>query len=373
MQAAPASSEQVAMRRLQKIVGTTLPRPVACAARTVSLAEAEGAVRARLAKVSMYGVGERGVPLSTRPLVQAAFARGALEVSFAESFDELRPDTDIVVTMGAPIGREVLDKCPKLSLVAVAFTGTDHVDLDACRAQGVTVVNAPGYSTDSTAQLALGLVLEHLNHLPACHATVQTGGWACPIQEDLTSKKVGIIGTGSLGVRCAELFKAFKVKGIIGYDLERDPSFLALGGSYLSSLAAVFLDADIIVVCLPLTDKTRGIVSARMLQLLRPESLLVNVARGDVVDEEAMATLLKEKHFRAALDVFSREPLPADSSLRSVPSDMLNMTPHVGYQSSTSLDQRFDATRKNILAFLAGQATNVVNNVHPNVAGTIVQ
>jgi len=110
-----------------------------------------------------------------------------------------------------------------------------------------------------------------------------------------------------------------------------------------------------------------------MLQLLRPESVLVNVARGDIVDEEAMATLLKEKHFRASLDVFSREPLPADSSLRSVPSNLLNMTPHVGYQSSTSLQQRFEATRKNILAFLAGQATNVVNNVHPNVAGTIVQ
>jgi D-3-phosphoglycerate dehydrogenase len=258
----------------------------------------------------MYLAGERGVPLAARPVVEKAFERGSLEVHWAASIEEIRADTDILVTMGATVGREVVAKCPRLSLVAVAFTGTDHVDLNACRSQGVTVINTPGYSTDSTAQLALTLVLEHLHRLPECHATIQAGGWACPLQEDLQSKMVGIVGTGSLGVRCAELFKAFKVKGMIGYDLVHSPSFLATGGSYLPSLAALFLDADIVVVCLPLTEKTRGIISARILQLLRPESVLVNVGRGDVIDEAAMATLLKQNRFRAALDVYSKEPLP---------------------------------------------------------------
>jgi len=356
------SSECAAQRRLQRITASVHPlSPVACVQQTIPIAEMLGQVYARSGgyKVCMY-VGDRGVALAQRSLVQEAFARGSLEVHWAESLGELRPDTDIIVTTGTAVGEDELSKCSKLSLIAVAFTGTDHVDFDACRAHGVTVINAPDYSTDSSAQLVLGLVLEHLNHLPACHATIQNAAWACPPQEDMQSKKVGIVGTGSLGVRCAELFKAFKVKGLIGYDLERNPGFLACGGTYLPSLAALFLDADIVVICLPLTNETRGLISERILQLLRPDSLLVNIGRGDVVDEVAMANLLKDRRFRAALDVFSREPLPADNPLRSVPADVLLMTPHVGYQSTTSLEKRFDATVKNILAFLAGQAMNVV-------------
>lgn len=362
---AASSPEQTAMRRLKKIVAATHPLEPVASARQVdraTIAEMEGQVFARVGgyKVTMYAVGERGVPLAARPTVEQAFRQGSLQVTWAESFEELRDDTDIIVTTGAPVTRDVIMKCQKLSLVAVAFTGTDHVDLNACRAQGVTVTNIPAYATDSGAQLTVALVLEHLCHLPNCHAAIQAGNWACPPQEDVQEKKVGILGTGSLGTRCAELFKAFKVKGIIGYDLESNPAFVACGGTYTPSLAALFLDADIIINCLPLTEKTRGIISARIMQLLRPDSLLVSVGRGAVADEEAMAALLKERRFRAALDVFGTEPLPTDHPLRSVHSDVLTMTPHVGYQSPAVLDRRFDSTVKNILAFIAGQAINVV-------------
>lgn len=368
-----ACPEQVAARRLQHIVATIRPgqlepvtsglSPEACAQRNQqSIAEMEGAVYARAGgyKVTMYAVGDRGVSLAARPSVQEAFAKNNLEVTWAESFDALHEDTDIIVTTGAPVGRDVVEKCPKLALVASAFTGTDHVDVNACRAKGVTVCNIPAYATDSGAQLAIALVLENMNKLSACQATIQAGGWACPPQEDLASKKIGIVGTGSLGVRCAELFKAFNVSGILGYDMAESQAFLATGGTYTPSLAALFLDSDIIVNCMPLTEKTRGIISARLLQLLRPDSLLVTVGRGNVVDETAMATLLKERRFRAALDNFESEPLPADHPLRSVPSDVLTMTPHVGYQTPSTLDKRFSQTTKNILAFLAGQAINVV-------------
>jgi len=357
------------MRRLRNIVAAACPNlqqpsaagpsPAACAS---SFAEQEGMILARSAgyKVAMYMGSDRGVSLAERPAVEEAFKRGSLDVSWAANVGDLADDTYIIVTTGAQIGREVLAKCPKLALVAVAFTGTDHVDLNACRAQGVTVINIPGYSTDSTAQLALGLTLEHLNNLPACHATIAAGQWQPPAQDDLRAKNIGIIGTGDLGVRCAELFKAFRVKSITGYDLVHSEQFLACGGTYLSSLAAVVLEADIVVICLPLTDKTRGLISARILQLLRPDSILVNVGRGEVADEPAMAALLKERRFRAALDVFAQEPLPSSDPFRSVPSDALLMTPHVGYQSSTSLQKRFDATVKNILAFLAGHAVNII-------------
>jgi D-3-phosphoglycerate dehydrogenase len=326
-----------------------------------TLAEMEGRVFARAGgiKVAIYASGGRGVPLAARPSVQEAFRRGSLEVSWAENLTELDKDTDILVSTGAPVGQDVIAKCPKISMVVGALTGIDHIDLELCRARGITVTNIPEYASNSGAQLALSLVLEHLNCPSDCHAAIQAGGWRAPLQEGLQLKTVGIVGTGSLGVRCAELFKAFRVKSIIGFDVKSNPAFLECG-TYTQSLAAMFLDADIVVLCLPLTPETTGIISSRILELLRPESLLVNIGRGAVVDEIEMAALLQKRRFRAALDVFSTEPLPDDHPLRSVPSDVLTMTPHVGYQTAESLGRRFEATVRNILAFIAGHAVNVV-------------
>jgi len=337
--------------------------PTACAApKRQSFAEMEGSAIARASpvKVCLFCVGERGVPLAAMPSVIETFKKASLEVISVSGLGELPADTNVLVTTGAAVGPEVLDKIPKCSLVAVAFTGYDHVDVEECQARGITVINVPGYATDSTAELALSLVLAHMHNLRACHDTIAKGSWERPQQDHLDSKTVGIVGTGSLGVRCAEIFKAMKVKNIIGYDQVVQPAFINAGGSYTQSLAEVFLDAQIIILCVPLTEQTRGMISARLLTLLRPDCILVNVSRGDVVDEVALAELLKERRFRAALDVFSTEPLTPNDPLLSLPSDVLLMTPHVGYQSITSLRARFDATVKNILAFLAGHAINVV-------------
>jgi len=359
-----------AARRLRTIVAGVHPQPapptaaglspVACAQRSITEMEGQVFARERGNKVVIYAAGERGVSLGEQASIKKAFLRGSLEVAFAETLEELRDDTDIIVTTGAPIGRDVIAKCPKLLMVAVAFTGTDHVDLVACREKGIAVTNIPDYATESGAQLTLALVLDHMNRPAGCHAAIQAGRWTCPPQQDLQSKKIGIVGTGSLGVRCAELFKAFQVKGIIGYDEKVNPAFKEFGGTYTPSLAALVLDADIIVICLPLTEQTRGIFSPRILELLQPQSLLVNVGRGAVVDEDSLATFLREGRFKAALDVFGTEPLPRDHPLRSVSSEFLTMTPHVGYQTAGSLDKRFEATVRNILAFLAGQAINIV-------------
>jgi len=306
-------------------------------------------------------IGERGVPLASREQVEKLFSQRGLEPSWVENVSEIPDDATILVTTGAPVGADVLAKAPKLRLVAVAFTGTDHVDTAACQAKGITVTNVPGYSTESTAELVLGLTLSHLRRLTQCQKIVQDGLWTMPPQDDLQAKTVGIVGVGKIGIRLAELFKAFKVKAILGYDpLAKVPEFTVQGGVYMDSLAGLFLDADIICVCCPLTTATESLISDRVMELLRPDSLLVNVSRGGVVDETALAKLLGEGKFRAALDVFSSEPLPKDNPLRSVSSDALLMTPHVGYQSTASLQKRLDATVKNILAFLAGQAINTV-------------
>jgi D-3-phosphoglycerate dehydrogenase len=322
--------------------------------------EGKAIARASQYKVCLFGISDRGVPLADMPSVIETFKKASLDVYSVSRLEELATDTNVLVTTGAAIGPEVLDKVPKCSLVAVAFTGYDHVDVEACKARGITVINIPGYATDSAAELALTMVLSHMHKVRVCSDTISGGGWEVPELDHLEAKTVGIVGTGSLGVRCAELFKVMKVKGIIGYDRFVTPGFVNAGGTYTNSLAELFLDAQIIIICLPLTDETRGMISARLLTLLRPDCILVNVGRGDVVDEAAMAELLKERRFRAALDVFSKEPLPSNDPLRSVPSDVLLMTPHVGYQSKTTLKARFEATVKSILAFLAGHAINVI-------------
>jgi len=359
-------ARKAAAERLRHIVAAVAPRPVGgvapapCAGPSLRELEGEAIGRYAAVRVVLLKIGDRGVPLASKAEVERLFQQRSLEPVWVEEVSQIPADATILVTTGTPIGSEILDKVPKLGLVAVAFTGVDHIDVAACRSRGVKVVNVPNYSTDSTAELALGMVLSHLRRLPRCHQNIQEGIWACPPQEDLQEKTVGIVGVGRIGLRLAELFKAFKVKGLMGYSMAQDAAFTASGGMYVESLAGLFLDCDIIVICLPLTAKTKGLIRGKLLELLRPNCIFVNVSRGDVVDEAALAKHVSKGRFRAALDVFGTEPLPADHALRAAPADSLLMTPHVGYQSDTSLSKRLDMTVKNILAYLAGQAINSV-------------
>lgn len=170
-----------------------------------------------------------------------------------------------------------------------------------------------------------------------------------------------LIGTGQIGMRVAEIACAFRAAKVLGWDRVENPKFEALGGSYVSSLATLFLHADIVVVAVALTEATKGLVGPKLLRLLRPDSILINTARGPIVDEEALASMLNEKRFRAGLDVYEQEPLPLDHPLRSVPERQLVSTPHLAYKCVESLLRRQDITLANILAFLADSPQNIVN------------
>lgn len=380
------SAKSAASRRLLQLSRTVAPQlaPASCA----SIEEMEGAAVGRFlrAKVVIWEAGQRGVRLSQRK-IQEMFAARGLDAVFVQAHSGLPADATVLVTTGSPVGVELLAAMPSLQLVAAAFTGVDHIDLQACRSRNVVVVNVPNYSTDATAELAVGLILAQLRQLGQCQQGIVEGQWDCPPQDDLCTKTVGIVGVGKIGHRLAELLTAFRVKGLKGYDvawnqLEPQPAtaglpgwsprrqtvdarrhvsrFVQMGGTYVDTLAGLFLDSDIVCICLPLTQATQGLISEKLLGLLRPNGLLVNISRGGVIDETALATLLQAGRFRAAVDVFSTEPLQADSPLRAVPRERLLMTPHIGYQSPLSLENMLHVTLKNILAFLAGQATNVI-------------
>jgi len=177
----------------------------------------------------------------------------------------------------------------------------------------------------------------------------------------LKDKKFAALGTGAIGLRVSQIAKAFGVKEIIGFDKRQNPEFLALGGTYASSLATIFLDVDIVVVNLQLTKKTKGIVGSKLMKLLRPDSILVNVARGPLIDQKALAQMLCDRRFRAAIDVFDVEPLPADDQLRRVPPEQLLMVPHLAYKCEESLQRRLGITLANILAYFSEHPQNISN------------
>lgn len=302
---------------------------------------------------------EDAVPQS---LVEDAFSDHDLKVSWAlDSIDSAPSNAAALVTVKKKIDAAVLDRFPSLRLVAVAFTGYDHVDLEACRKRGVGVANVPGYSTDGVAELCFGLIFSLLRHIPIAHQHVRAGKWAWPPGNELSGKRMGLIGTGQIGMRVAEIAHAFKVSKIYGYDLVKNPKFEHVGGEYVPSLATLFLQADVLVVAIALTKETKGLVSHKLLRLLRPESIIINCARGAIIDQESMTKLLGEGRFRAGLDVYEVEPLPLDHPLRNISESQLVAVPHLAYKCHESLRRRQDITLANILAFLADNPQNIVS------------
>merc|ERR1719464_537149 len=182
-------------------------------------------------------------------LVEDAFATHDLGVFWAtEGIAQAPSNTVALVTVKKKVDAEVLNHFPNLRMVAVAFTGYDHVDLDDCRKRGVAVVNVPGYSTDGVAELCFGLIFSLLRHIPIAHQHVRAGKWAWPPGNELSGKRIGLIGTGQIGVRVSEIGHAFKVSKVLGYDQMKNSKFEQLGGEYVGSLATLFLHADVLVV-----------------------------------------------------------------------------------------------------------------------------
>jgi len=172
---------------------------------------------------------------------------------------------------------------------------------------------------------------------------------------------VGIVGLGDIGLRTAELFKAFKPKELLGWSRREKAQFTSapIGGKHVS-LEELFERSDIISLHVALNAQTQGFVSRALMERIRPEAVLVNVARGGVVDQVAMADLLSKRRFRAGLDVFATEPIPADDPILKVPADQVVMTPHVAYKSLEALRRRMAITAENLRCFADGKAQNVV-------------
>ena len=257
-------------------------------------------------------------------------------------------DADIIAIGNLPFPREVLEKCENVKMLAVAFTGLDHVDLRYCEERGIKVQNCAGYATTAVAELTFGLLLDLCRNIGKCDTAARNGGTkAGLIGFELEGRTMGIVGTGAIGARVAKLADAFGMD-VIAYS--RTPGKVA-GVRYVS-LEELLAQADVVSLHVPLTDETRGMIGAEELALMKKTAVLVNTARGPVVDTKALADALNSGRIAgAAIDVFDKEPpLDADEPLINAKNTVV--TPHVAFATDESMIKRAEIEFRNIAEFI---------------------
>ena len=257
-------------------------------------------------------------------------------------------DADIIAIGNLPFPREVLEKCENVKMLAVAFTGLDHVDLKYCEERGIKVQNCAGYATTAVAELTFGLLLDLCRNIGKCDTAARNGGTkAGLIGFELEGRTMGIVGTVAIGARVAKLAAAFGMD-VIAYS--RTPGKVA-GVRYVS-LEELLAQADVVSLHVPLTDETRGMIGAEELALMKKTAVLVNTARGPVVDTKALADALNSGRIAgAAIDVFDKEPpLDADEPLINAKNTVV--TPHVAFATDESMIKRAEIEFRNIAEFI---------------------
>ena len=246
----------------------------------------------------------------------------------------------------------------ELKLLSVAFTGIDHIDMDACKEQGVVICNAAGYSNQTVAELIIGMAIDALRNVAKANDIVRKGGTSAGIGgREICGRTVGIVGLGRIGLMTAKLFQAFGAK-VIAYNRSQSEEALAMGIVY-KSLEEVMEESDVVSLNLPLNKETRGFISEDLIGKMKRDAVFINCARGPIVDNEALARALNEDRLGfACIDVFDMEPpIPADYPLLSAKNTLL--TPHQAFISEESMLRRAQIVFDNVKAYLEGKPINV--------------
>ena len=274
-------------------------------------------------------------------------------------------DSEIILVNKVPITETVLEACPNVKLICVQATGYNIVDCDACARRGIPVTNVPAYGTAAVAQFTLALMLEMCHRIGLHNHSVHQGDWIkspnfcywLTPQMELGGKTLGIIGFGRIGRAVGQLAKAFGMK-VIAYNRSECEEGRQIG-EYVD-LDTLFAQSDIISLHCPLFPETEKIINAENIAKMKEGAMLVNTARGGLLDENAVAEALESGKLRyAAVDVVSQEPMLADNSLLT--SRKCIITPHMAWAPVESRQRLLDCVVENIRGFLNGKPQNVVN------------
>jgi phosphoglycerate dehydrogenase-like enzyme len=261
-------------------------------------------------------------------------------------------DADILLLSNRPLSRAVIEACPKLKLICVAFTGIDHVDQVACKARGIILHNAAGYAIHAVSELAIGLMFALLRRIVSADAITRAGGDNRElVGHELFGKTLGVVGCGAIGLQVARLGNVFgcQVLGFEHHVLRIDD--VAIEQVEIDELLS---RSDIVSLHLPLTVETRGFIGREQLARMKPSAILINTACGPVVDQSALIEALGQKRLAGAgIDVFDVEPpLPAKHPIFNAPNTVL--LPHIGFETVEAMSAKADIALRHLENYLSG-------------------
>jgi glycerate dehydrogenase len=276
-----------------------------------------------------------------------------------EIVDRLK-DATIAITNKVPMRADTLKELPKLKLIAVAATGTDIVDKAYCKEHGITVVNIRNYAFNTVPEHVFAMIFALRRNLIAYQEAVRGGAWQRARQfcffdypiRDVAGSTLGIIGFGALGKSVARIAQSLDMR-VLPYDVFPQPG--------LVDLETIYKESDIITLHTPMTPETRNMIGAKELKMMKPTAILINTARGGLVDEQALAEALQNGTIGGAgFDVLTKEPPKDGNVLLDLRLPNFILTPHVAWASQEAMQVLADQLMDNIEAFVAGKPQNVV-------------
>jgi len=265
-------------------------------------------------------------------------------------------DSDVLVLSNQPLSATTINELKKLKMISVAFTGVDHLPLDYCRDKKILISNAAGYSTAAVAELTISTAVALLRKVVELDFSTRNNktreGF---LGGELFGKTFGIVGLGAIGTRVAQLAMAFGCN-VIAYS--RTPKHVQ--GVTFVSLDDLFSTSDIVSLHIPATSQTVGLVNHKLIRTMKPNAILINTARGSLMDYSALSKALNDGSIAgAAIDVYEHEPpIEMDHPLFNAPNTIL--LPHVGYATREAIDRRTDIVLQNIRSWLKNNPQNVV-------------
>lgn len=256
-----------------------------------------------------------------------------------------------------PFTRTLLGRLPNLKLLITTGARNASFDMAAAHERGIVVCGTRGLGSP-TAELTWGLILAVARQIPAEHRAIGEGHWQTTLGVGLQGKTLGVLGLGNLGSQVAAVGRAFGMK-VIAWSQNLTAERATERGATLVTKEELLSTADFLTIHLVLSQRTRGLIGAAELALMRPSAYLINTSRGPIVDEQALASALAAHHIAgAAIDVFEVEPLPADHPFRSL--DNIVMTPHLGYVTKETYDIFYGDALEDIRAYLSGSPVRVI-------------
>ena len=315
--------------------------------------------------VSDRTIDPSGIDL-LRPVAELTFLQG---YASPEAFATAVHDADAIFCRSGTIDASVVDAAPKLKIVSRHGVGYDNVDVDACTRRGIVVTTTGEANSQSVSELAIGMMLSLCRELPRANADMDAGRWerTSLVGVELFQRTLGIVGLGRVGTRLAKHANGFDMK-ILVHDPYLDAETVATHGAKQVGLPTLLTQSDYVSLHLPLNDQTRHIIGIRELSQMKESAILINCARGGIVDEDALYSALVDKKIAAAgVDVFEQEPLPGGHPLISL--DNVCHSPHIAGQTAESLVRVSLQTAENILTVLRGEKIDPGFVVNPEVLG----